>query len=103
MNEWMNERTSECNEMTWHEIISDVMDQTTNFKVYPNPVRSMLFIEVAKGNNIISMYSLQGLLVKKVFSSSNTIKIDVNGLPSGIYFVEIVNDKGKEYKKIIVR
>ena len=85
------------------KIILDVKDNSIKFKVYPNPVRSELFIETSSSNNIISIYSLQGRLISEVISKSNIIKINFNDLSSGVYIVELLNEETKKYQKIIVR
>ena len=41
--------------------------------------------------------------MRKFFANSNVTKINVNDLSSGVYFVEVFNDKSKKYQKIIVR
>ena len=86
-----------------NEIVSSVINTNSEFKVYPNPATSELFIETATPNNSISIYSLQGILVRKFFTNSNVTKINVNDLSSGVYFVEVFNDKSKKYQKIIIR
>ena len=85
-----------------NEIVSSVINTNSEFKVYPNPATSELFIETATANNSISIYSLQGILVRKFFANSNVTKINVNDLSSGVYFVELFNDKSKKYQKIII-
>ena len=54
-------------------------------------------------NNIISVYSLQGIMVRRVTSYSNITKIKVNDLSPGVYFLEVLNDKGKEFQKVIIK
>ncbi|MEC9209775.1 MAG: T9SS type A sorting domain-containing protein [Bacteroidota bacterium] len=89
--------------LSMNEMLSGVININTKFKVYPNPAISELFIETSTQNNIISIYSLQGMLVGRTFANSNEIKININHLSSGIYFVELLNDQVKKYQKIIVR
>jgi hypothetical protein len=89
--------------LSMNEIVSSIIDVKTEFTIFPNPVASELFIETSNQNNNISIYSLQGVLVKKVVANSNITKINVNDLSSAVYFVEVLNDKGKKYQKIIVR
>ena len=89
--------------LSMNEITSSVINMNAEFKVFPNPATSELFIETSTQNNIISIYSLQGILVRKVFVNSNMKRININDLSSGVYFVELLNDKDKKYQKIIVR
>ena len=85
------------------EVALSVVNNNTDWKVYPNPVTSELFFETSAHRNIISIYSLQGVLVYKVAVNSNMAKLDVNNLSSGVYFVELLNTKGRKYQKIIVK
>ena len=90
--------------VSWDKkIVSDVTDFIIQFKVYPNPVTSELFIETCTSNNIISIYSLEGILISKVVSKSNITKININNLSSGVYLVELLNEEARKYQKIIVR
>jgi hypothetical protein len=64
--------------------------------LYPNPVRSVLTIENATSQEIdtVSIYSINGSLVKQVNKSQNLETISVSDLASGVYFVTIqFNDK----------
>ena len=89
--------------LSMNEIVSSVIDINVRFQVYPNPVFSELSIVTSCLNSIISIYSLQGVLLKRINVNSGVANIDVNDLSSGVYFVELLNDEGKECQKIIVR
>ena len=54
--------------------------------------------------NKVNIYSQTGALVKtiEVTDNSNEVEVKVNGLTSGIYFIELLNDSEKSWKKIIV-
>lgn len=75
---------------------------TSHFKVYPNPVNSILNIE-SLSNGIepkeIKIYSIAGqvLLVKNYNPT-----IDLTGLNTGMYFLEITTAKGGVYKQKLV-
>ena len=89
--------------LSMSEIISYIRNNKLEFKVFPNPVESELFVETSYQYSIISIYSLEGILVRRYTVNSNLHKIDVNSLSSGVYFVECLSNKHKEYHKIIVR
>ena len=89
--------------LSMSEIISYIRNNKLEFKVFPNPVESELFVETSHQYSIISIYSLEGILVRRYTVNSNLHKIDVNSLSSGVYFVECLSNKHKEYQKIIVR
>ena len=73
-----------------------------NFKLYPNPVKDELNIILSTIENIISIYNLQGKLLKKNFFSTNNCKLNINDLSSGMYVVEVRNDNGRNFQKFII-
>ena len=89
--------------LSMQEIVSKVLDNKTVFKVYPNPAISELFVDAPKLDNIISVYSFSGVLLRRVVSNSNVTKINLSDFSSGIYFVELSNNKYKTYQKFIVK
>ena len=66
--------------------------------VYPNPADSYLFIEGIEKPLAVSIYNLLG---KKVISTNNTNKIDVQGLPSGVYVIKLSDGIRQVNKKFI--
>ena len=84
-----NDIDEDCDGM---DLISNVhkLDGTT-IKVYPNPVTSIINIEVSNSlNYIASIYSLDG---KKLIEHRNEPTLDVNSLPSAMYFLKITCTK----------
>ena len=84
--------------------LSDV--RTVNFKnvnalkVWPIPAKNI--VNISSDNRIenISMYNNTGKEVE-VIEKGNGI-LDVTNYPSGIYFVEITTDNGRQVRKLIV-
>ena len=70
------------------------------FSFYPNPVKDILNIELNKGLELkqVNIYNLQSQYLYSV----KTSKINVSDLSSGLYFIEVVTNKGKSAKKIII-
>ena len=73
-----------------------------NFKLYPNPAKQELNILLSTIDNIISIYNLQGKLVKQSFFSTNNCKLNITNLSSGMYVVEVKNNKGRNFQKFII-
>jgi hypothetical protein len=82
---------------------------TTNFQfstaivLYPNPTNGILNIDNKSGETIsnISVYSVNGALVKEVKTAADMRSIVVSDLPNGIYFVKfIVSNQVLNYKFI---
>jgi Leucine-rich repeat (LRR) protein len=69
-----------------------------NVTIHPNPTDNYLFIEGNKNPISISIYNLLG---KKVMFKSNTDKIDVKELPSGVYVIRISDGVGQTNRKFI--
>lgn len=72
-----------------------------HFSIYPNPVSDRLNINLNVGLILekVNVYSTSGQLVKT--EKSNSFK--VNDLSKGTYFLEIVTNKGKATKSIIIK
>jgi len=73
-----------------------------NFKLYPNPTKQELNIILVTVDNMISIYNLQGKLVKQSFFSTYSCKLDITDLSSGMYVVEVKNNKGRNFQKFII-
>ena len=73
-----------------------------NFKLYPNPANQELNILLNSIDNIISIYNLQGKIVKQIFVSANNCKLNITNLSSGMYVVEVKNNEGRKFKKFII-
>ncbi|MFA6609119.1 MAG: T9SS type A sorting domain-containing protein, partial [Candidatus Paceibacterota bacterium] len=79
------------------------------FKVLPNPFKDLLVISLgsnmvsAAGNTHVRVVDLLGRVIKTVTAGPNTslIKLDTHALASGIYVVEVANDKNQITKQVI--
>ena len=86
------------------EISTNVLDDNSSILVYPIPAESDIFIETNVLNNIISIYSLDGMMVMRVSSNSNQLtRLDVNHLSPGLYILEVLNKNTRRYQKIIIK
>ena len=74
-----------------------------DFKIYPNPAKSELFIETNKPENVISIYNIQGVLIKRITSNTTLNRFNIDNLASAIYIVEVENSVNRSYQKIIVK
>jgi len=73
-----------------------------NFKLYPNPAKQELNILLSTIDNIVSIYNLQGKLVKQSFVSTTNCKLNITDLSSGMYVVEVSNNIGRNFQKFII-
>ena len=72
----------------------------SNFLVYPNPAANFVTVQLNHALQLekVNVYSILGHLVK---TERNT-EISVNELARGSYFIEVITNKGKATKTIIV-
>jgi uncharacterized repeat protein (TIGR01451 family) len=84
----------------YNSIISPIIHH--NFKVYPNPTHGLFTLEFENnttGN--LSLFSIDGQLIKQIQMDSNRISIDLNGFEKGIYIVKFEIDGEYYHCKLI--
>lgn len=73
-------------------------EETTSFKVFPNPAKSFVKIKGLKGD--FTIYSMKGMALKS-FTTKETTPIDVSDLKSGVYFIKPTHQPSPTKKLII--
>lgn len=71
--------------------------------IYPNPSKGMFTVKAKSALKTINIYAQTGALIKSVQPAlpENTL-INVEGLPTGIYLVELLNETDTSWKKVII-
>jgi hypothetical protein len=71
--------------------------------IYPNPAKDHIIIEssVLSNDVVISVYSVQGLLLLKQNMMKVKTELDIRSYAEGVYFVKIGNAEGFVVKKFI--
>ena len=93
-----------------HNFVLGVNEKDMNafISVYPNPANGSLFVEWSENMNSttqqVIVRNYLGVEVSRTISTKNQSKIllDVSGLASGIYSVEVKGDKYNAVKRVIV-
>lgn len=67
--------------------------EETSYNVYPNPVKDVLTIS-GEDMKQVTVYNALGQMVKSINCNDNTVQINVNDLQNGMYFVNVINNKG---------
>ncbi|MEQ8909878.1 MAG: M4 family metallopeptidase [Vicingaceae bacterium] len=85
--------------------LSDLSSETNQLEVFPNPFSNTLTI---KGDLALAdelrIYSMQGKLIeRRTFNrtSSNTLDLEMQQLPAGIYFIELRGEAYSLRKKLL--
>ena len=90
--------------VSMEEVILSSMNETSyNFLIYPNPATEELTIVSSSGNNLISIYNLQGILVKQLYILDAESKINIADLSIGMYVVEVNNNVNSNFQKLIIK
>ena len=89
--------------LSMNKIVSNIPNKNNIFSVYPNPAKDNFFVESSANSNLISLYTLNGILIRKFKSNLNRTQIDVDDLKRGVYILEISNDSGVNYQKILIQ
>lgn len=64
-----------------------------NIRLYPNPAKSLINIEILEGNfDEITVFSSTGQIVHIAGTGDDKLSIDLSQLTSGMYFVRFVSD-----------
>lgn len=73
----------------------------SKFSLFPNPTKNQFTIQLQEGLElqIVNIYNSLGQLIK----STNNNVINTSELSTGIYYVEIITNKGKATKKIVIK
>ncbi|MDF1547174.1 MAG: glycoside hydrolase family 9 protein [Bacteroidales bacterium] len=72
-------------------------------KIYPNPIKYSIFVEISEKNAFIEIINLSGIKVFHSQLKQGTNKITPGNLGTGIYIARIVSEKGVFTDKFIVK
>ncbi|RYY19403.1 MAG: T9SS type A sorting domain-containing protein [Chitinophagaceae bacterium] len=81
----------------WPTGVTTVTRSEDNVTIYPNPAREALNVvfDESLGVKNIAVYNLIGKIVSIYKVSSNSAKLDLTDIPTGIYFVRLMNAQGQ--------
>jgi hypothetical protein len=86
-----------------YEITTSINDkvQPKELHLYPNPVVDMLYLSIEEPLQRISVYNSLGQMVKSVNNPDR--KIDVSDLSTGIYMLNVTDQRGTIYKSKFIK
>ena len=73
--------------------------EALEFDLYPNPAKDQFTIVLSTNITLedINIYDIQGRYINSITQKS----VDISSLSSGIYFVELITNKGKSIKRLV--
>ena len=76
-----------------------------NSQVYPNPTSGDFTVKTQTYLTKVNVYTIMGSFVKTIEVDENVdnAEINIKGLSTGVYMIELQNDTDKSWKKIIVK
>lgn len=87
--------------------IDAVATNETEFKVYPNPAKNIVNIKAPSGTNIkidrIMLINTVGQVIQDYRISDTSIQLNVEGLPKGLYFINISSNNTEVIKKLNIQ
>jgi len=71
--------------------------------IYPNPSKGIFTVRAKSALKTINIYAQTGALIKSIQATeSENTEVNVEGLPTGIYLIELQNDTDRSWKKVII-
>lgn len=72
--------------------------------IFPNPSSGEFSIKTKTNLSKVNVYNQTGTLVKTIELTdlSNQVNVNISGLQSGVYILELLNNSDKSWKKIII-
>src|SRR6185295_1124165 len=95
VNAFITDSCDEEEEITTKAITTEVVPRS-EYKIYPNPVRDLLTIDMSglEKPTSIKIVRSDGVLIKTIVpDGKQQLQINTTGLTSGIYIVNITNSK----------
>ncbi|UPT71662.1 MAG: T9SS type A sorting domain-containing protein [Flavobacterium sp. JAD_PAG50586_2] len=92
-----------CDVNSLCDLATNIFDLGEAFKVFPSPAKNYLQLQIQVSITIqsITIYDIIGQAVIIISTTKNVSPIDVSGLKTGIYFIELTSDKGTTIKKFL--
>lgn len=84
-----------------YSTLSNNQFSKNNFSYYPNPTRNNLNITSAKSISTVEFFNLLGQKVLSNKVNANQKELDLSGLQSGVYVMEVTIENSKESFKIV--
>lgn len=85
-------------------VLSAKETELNQSRIYPNPAKTEIFVELKSRNATASIYDSKGSLLRsdlKMNSGKN--RIDVSAFTSGVYFIELSDESNQHFKHKFIK
>lgn len=72
-------------------------------RIYPNPSTGLLTIVSGSPENVVTVFNAIGETVMTQQSNTTQVTIDLSAQTNGIYFVQVTNESGTHYEKVVLQ
>jgi uncharacterized repeat protein (TIGR01451 family) len=73
-----------------------------SFTIYPNPANDQVFVTADSNIEKVTIYDLLGKTVLTTVVNGNSTAVDVSGVSSGLYLLEVSNGNMKQVGKLVI-
>lgn len=81
-----------------------LLDNINKVKIYPNPTNKILNIEIQNSTfSNIELFDIYGKLIQTFEINNTTKSINIEHLNSGVYFIQISNNKGNKITRKLIK
>ena len=77
------------------------VNTSSNFTYFPNPVNNVLSIKAQASIDSITVYNMLGQTVVRSTPNTTTTTVDMSGLQTGAYFVQVAINNSIETVRVI--
>ena len=82
----------------------DLMDETSEIRIYPNPTTDIVWLKFSKlpdEGTWITMYGVSGKIIHKSLAKEKEVKLNLLGNPAGLYLLKVDQKTPKLYKIVL--
>ncbi len=83
--------------------VEQIENKSLSLNIYPNPVGNKLMLETGIDQGEILCWSIDGRLMWQELLSANLTQVSTENLPSGIYLIQLKNEQGSVFEKLVKR
>lgn len=84
------------------EPLSQTEFDASDYKIYPNPTRGVVFVQLPSGDNTsqLSIFDMQGRIIQNFTTQESMFELNLNYFPEGLYLLQIIHENLKFTHKI---